>query len=162
MKEEKEKVSFWLEMDRLYGDTVTWKKGNSPFILYGCPVAIRRKDLAEKLVEICIKNDLSLFQALDLLETLTNPHIFVKTEFCESPIHKKVFVCQKSEPQSSTAIENLEELVKNPTVDVNEQQALRDIIRLINEHHPSFAELRGAAWEAVLMLMQMPIEVRSS
>ncbi len=42
----------------------------------------------------------------------------------------------------------------------NEEKALREIIGLINEHNLSFAEIKGATMEAILMLMHKPLKVR--
>jgi hypothetical protein len=41
----------------------------------------------------------------------------------------------------------------------NEEKALREIIELIDSHSLSFAELRGAVMEAILMLMNKPLKV---
>jgi len=42
----------------------------------------------------------------------------------------------------------------------NEEKALREIIELIDRHNLSFAEIRGAVMEAILMLMHMPLRVK--
>lgn len=38
-----------------------------------------------------------------------------------------------------------------------EQKAAEQIFKLITEENLSIAELRGAAWEAMLMILKMPV-----
>jgi hypothetical protein len=40
-----------------------------------------------------------------------------------------------------------------------EQKAANQILDLINSENLSIAEIRGAAWEAMLMAMKMPVRV---
>ena len=41
-----------------------------------------------------------------------------------------------------------------------EERAIREIIDLINEHKLSFAEIRGAVMEAILILMYKPLKIK--
>ncbi len=42
----------------------------------------------------------------------------------------------------------------------NTQKAAREILKLIEEKKLSVAEIKGAAWEALLMIMKMPTTVK--
>jgi hypothetical protein len=54
----------------------------------------------------------------------------------------------------------MEEIIKRIVGDDKEkEEVLREIIRLIDENGLSYLEIRGAAWEAILMLMSKPLRV---
>jgi len=54
----------------------------------------------------------------------------------------------------------MEEIIKEIVRDdKKKEEALREIIRLIDENRLSYLEIRGAAWEAILMLMSKPLRV---
>jgi hypothetical protein len=62
--------NFWQEMVDEYGDGFPAQKGDR-FGLFSAGVAIRREDIAENLVDICLEKGLSLWQSIGLLEGLT-------------------------------------------------------------------------------------------
>jgi hypothetical protein len=66
-------MAFWEDMAEEYGDYLSAKR--YPFDLNCITVAVRRKDIAEKIVEICIRNELSLNQALNMLSNLKSLHL---------------------------------------------------------------------------------------
>ncbi len=66
-------MAFWEDMAGEYGDFLSRKR--YPFDLNCITVAVRRKDIAEKIVEICIRNELSLNQALNILSNLKSLHL---------------------------------------------------------------------------------------
>jgi hypothetical protein len=75
---------FWDEMFIEYGDDLSRKRTADPFDTFGSTAAIRRKDIAEKLVAICLRNQLGLQQSLFLLRNLIGFfRVFVDSGFSE-------------------------------------------------------------------------------
>ena len=66
-------MSFWEDMAKEYGDYLSIKR--YPFDLNCITVAVRRKDIAEKIVEICIRNELSLNKSFNILSNLQRLHL---------------------------------------------------------------------------------------
>lgn len=54
----------------------------------------------------------------------------------------------------------LEKSLKRIAKSEQQVKALKEITQLIADNNLSYAEIRGAVWEATLMLMHMPLEVK--
>lgn len=126
---------FWQEMYEVYGDFFC--KGRIPYDSSTCPVAVRCEEVAREIVKIAEEENLpitSIFKWLDAFLYLDTEEVLGRN-FYLKPLEKK---------------KTIDELIVNSNFP-------KRILLLLSRHNLSLAQIRGAVYEAMLMIMNKPL-----
>jgi hypothetical protein len=162
IKKPQQGENFWIQMSREYN--FFFRPGEiNPFDLNACTVAVRRKDIAERLINIFTSNVMDLSGSLYLLDQIVsfvNAFTFPLCGiFYPMPDHREHPAPGGNERMPS-GNQMLEKSLKRIAKSEQQVKALKEIIQLIADNNLSYAEIRGAVWETALMLMHMSLEVK--
>lgn len=128
---------FWQEMYEIYGDFFC--HGKIPYDSSTCPVAVRCEDIAKEIVRIAEEENssiTSIFTWLDAFLYLDSEEVLGRN-FYLKPLERK---------------RNLDEVVITSNF-------AKKVLLLFSKYNLSLAQIRGAVYEAILMIMNKPLYV---
>lgn len=128
---------FWQEMYEVYGDFFC--NGRIPYDSSTCPIAVRCEEVAKEIVKIAEEENLpitSIFKWLDAFLYLDTEEVLGR-HFYLKPLEKK---------------KTIDELIVN-------NNFTKRVLLLLSRHNLSFAQIRGAVYEAMLIIMNKPLYI---
>lgn len=126
---------FWQDMYEIYGDSFC--QGRIPYDSSTCPVAVRCEEIAKEIVKIAEEENASItsiFKWLDAFLYLDSEEVLGRN-FYLKPLDRK---------------KTLDELIVN-------NNFTKRVLLLFSKYNFSLAQIRGAVYEAMLMIMNKPL-----